>query len=154
MSLSLDFYLGVIHNIAKVTVPGFALLIPLSSLLRISKALRASLGHEIDVDWKFSDIAGLRKALRELAEVAIYKTEKEILEAIYYLLCYITTLENDLSLEQFMAAANETMDAAEKETSGVSGAVALFPSANIEADGSQVLPEDKDACKDIAPSSA
>lgn len=132
MSLSLDFYLGVIHNIAKATIPGFTLLIPLSSLLSISKAVRASLGHEVDVDWKFSDIAGLRKSLRELADVAIYKTEKEILEAIYYLLCYITTLENYLTLEQFMAAGNDTMQAAEKETPGVSGAVALFPSSNVE----------------------
>lgn len=148
MSLSLDFYLGVIHNIAKVVVPGFAFLIPISSLLKISNAVRASLGHDIDVDWKFSDIAGLRKALFELAEVAINKTEKEILEAIYYLLCYITTLENYLTLDQFMASANDTIAAVEKENPGMRGAVVLFPSSNIAPDGTQALQEDNNTCKE------
>lgn len=100
---TLPFVLKVVYNIFVNLIPGLAILIPLDSLMRIIEAVQSSLDHQIVVDWKFSDMNGLMKFMLNLMEVAVNKSEKEQLEAIYALLVYLTTLEDFVSEEEFVS---------------------------------------------------
>ncbi len=129
---TLKFVLRVVHNIASHRIPGFAVLLPIDALLAIVDAVSVGMEKPLKVDWKFSDLAGLMKLLRELMDAARDRAKREMLEFIYELLCYITDVETYFpDREEFIKKADTAAN--------------LLPSCDVFPD----VPDDDDEEEEV-----
>jgi hypothetical protein len=92
---------------AEAMVPGLAVYMPRDAVLGILDSVEIGLSKKLDVDVKPFDVIGVMGLARELTEAALVRTPHERREALYELLKFMTNIEEQMSLDEWMAYAEK-----------------------------------------------
>lgn len=97
----------IVYPWAEAVIPGLPVFMPRDAVLGILDSIEIGLHKKLDVDIKPYDIGGIMEVAREVGQAAIFRTPKERREAIYALLKFITTIEDHVSLDEWMTYADQ-----------------------------------------------
>jgi hypothetical protein len=99
--------LQTVYPWAEAMIPGLAVYMPRDAVLGILDSVQIGLNKKLDVDVKPFDVIGVMGVVRELTEAALVRTPHERREALYELMKFLTTIEDHMSLEEWMAYADQ-----------------------------------------------
>ena len=92
---------------AEALIPGLAVFMPRDAVLGIIDSIEIGHNQRLDVDIKPFDVLGIMNVAREISQAALQRNPHERREAIYALLKFITTIEDHMSLEDWMVYAEQ-----------------------------------------------
>jgi hypothetical protein len=100
----ITFAMNLVYNTMVFFVPAIRIVLPKPVFMAILKAVETSFDYKVKVDIKPFDWDELDDIVLQLIEVAKTRGEEEQYKLIWEIFEFVTTIEDSMNQEQFIAA--------------------------------------------------